>query len=837
MINPSIVEKFIDHVKQIALIEFGRPFAELSDYQKFNCLSIAVKEEVMIRLFATQRSQSAVKAKKIYYISLEYLPGRQSLMNVLNLLMDEEVEFAAKKLGLNLWDYELFGTDPGLGNGGLGRLASCYLESIATLGYPCIAYGLLYEYGIFKQDIVYGTQIERPEPWLEAKPPWFYTKEESNIRVQYYGEAKVQPSTPLSIDLIHAETIEAQCIETPIVGYGTNGTVLPLRLFTTRSASNNFRIQSFSSGDLQSATLFTLVTSVLYPSDAVLVGREFRLMQEYLLVAGAIQDLLKDFFLDNQDIRLLGEKVQIQLNDTHPSLACAELFYLLVTEYALSTDEAWKVTSSVLNYTNHTILQEALEKWDVETFKRILPRQYKVIEWINQHFCDQLRAQHPENEALVRRVSIIEQGKIHMAHLCLVLCSHVNGVARLHSELLKELLFKDFYFLYPEKFKSITNGVTFRRWVYKCNRPLALLITELTSSSDWITNYKNLENLKIFAEDRDTQQRLLSIKQEAKQGLLEYLQKRQEEKEGNRETLFLEFFKDTEPLYDVQIKRMHEYKRQLMNALRLIMLRQEIKSGRYLPPIQRQVIFAGKAAPSYRLMKDTIRLIAAIGRWINLDPEVSRYVRVCFIANYTVSLAEKLIPAADLSEQISTSTFEASGTSCMKFALNGALTIGTYDGATIEMAEQIGPEGFPFLFGLQKEELLAKIHTYHPKEILEKDLAIREAVDLLLSDDLAQHPVEKEAFASLHHYLTTHDPYLTLADLRSYVETQKKVDQLYLDKNRWAKLCLMNIAGSGYFSSDRSVEEYAKEIWKIEKVPIDRRIISEIRKVFRQNEE
>lgn len=839
MINQDRVEKMAQHIRQIALIEFGKPLPDLCKRDQMVCIAIAVREEVMIRMSATKKSQRESKARKLYYLSLEYLPGRLSLMNILNLMMDEDIAEAMRILNLQFSEIEAYGTDPALGNGGLGRLASCFLDSIATLGYPCIGYGLLYDYGIFKQDIIYGTQIERAEPWLEARPAWFTVHTDSSTTVRYNGELKetVNNQGAPCYHLLNYDVADAQCIEMPVVGYGLNATTIPLRLFNTRLVSSNFRIESFSSGDLKAATLYTMITSVLYPSDAVLLGREFRLMQEYLLVYGALNDIFRDFFETHDDISLFKDKVQIQLNDTHPAMACAELMRMLLRDYHMTIDQAWETTSKVLNYTNHTILQEALEKWDLSTFGRILPRQLKTIQLMNQAFCDNIRKKYPNDEDLVRRVSIIHDDVIHMAKLCCHTCKHINGVASLHSELLKELIFKDFYHLYPEKFTNVTNGVTLRRWVHKCNRPLSTLLSELINSN-WLINYKDLQHLNTFAKDPEVQKRFLKIKANAKLQLIDYLKKLKEEKEGTEEAIYSEFFRDTDVLYDVQIKRLHEYKRQLMNALRLIMLYDEIKSGSYIPSIKRQVIFAGKAAPSYRLMKQTIRLIVAISKMVNYDPDVNKYLRVVFLPNYNVSLAEKIIPASDLSEQISTATFEASGTSCMKFSLNGALTIGTLDGATIEMAEHIGKENFPYLFGLQKEDVLKikAIQSYHPDQILADDAQICKAVNFLTSEKLATHPTDREAFTEIQNYLRYSDPYLTLADLRSYYDLQKQIDKDYLNKSQWAYLALMNIGGSGYFSSDRSIEEYAKNIWQLEKVPIDLKTMAEVRNLFRQND-
>ncbi|MBM3194201.1 MAG: glycogen/starch/alpha-glucan phosphorylase [Chlamydiae bacterium] len=844
VLNKEKIARQVQHIRQVALIEFGQPFEELSIREKAEIIAIAAREEVLIRQATTQKTYLTEKPKKLYYLSLEYLPGVWSLMNIINILAFDDLKAIAKAMNFSITEIEEAYIDPALGNGGLGRLASCFLDSLATLGMPAIGYGLLYEYGIFKQEIIYGTQIEMAETWLDRRNPWIKFDPKSSARVQYNGELKEarNNSGEISYSLINFDEVNAQCFSIPTVGYGEFGSVNLLKLFSTKAISSNFKIICFSAGDLASATKFTHITSVLYPSDAVELGKEYRLMQEYLLVSGAIQDMFRDFFASYTDISQLRDKVTIQLNDTHPAIACAELIRVLVREYHTTIPLAWEITSNCLNYTNHTILQEALEKWDETLFRRLLPRQMKAIELINQFICDQVRQKFPYNEELIQEISIIQDDKVHMARLCCHVCKKINGVARLHSQLIKETIFKPFYKLYPEKFTNVTNGVTFRRWALKCNPSLAKLLDE-TIGKGWVTEYEKFKDLRKFANDPKIKNRLLEIKEESKARLIEYLANLRKTREGTDDALWANVFHQNKVvekgvLFDLQIKRLHEYKRQMMNALHLMLLYKEIKEKSYIPPVKKFSIFAGKSAASYTLMKDLIRLICAISRHVNNDPEVSQHLKCIFVPNYNVSLAEKLIPAADVSMQISTAGFEASGTSLFKFCLNGALLVGTLDGATIELKEEVGEGYFPFLFGATKDEIFDKIHnkSYHPQQLVNENRDIRWLIETLRSDLLASYAEERESFSRIANYLENQDPYFSLYDLAQYHKVQKEALSLYTDKDKWNHLVLMNIAGVGNFSSDRSIRDYSKNIWDLKPVPMDKKILDEMRAIFVAND-
>ncbi|MFZ4772898.1 MAG: glycogen/starch/alpha-glucan family phosphorylase [Chlamydiia bacterium] len=842
--NKDLITYQIQHIRQVALIEFGTPFEELSIREKAETITISAREIVLIRQAATKKTYAKEKPKKLYYLSLEYLPGRWTIMNIINVLAFDNLKEIAKIMNFSIEDIEEAYVDPALGNGGLGRLASCFMDSLSTLAYPAIGYGLLYEYGIFKQEIIYGTQIETAETWLDRRNNWIRYDPSCSAKVQYNGEVREvrNKAGEIAYTLINFDEVYAQCFDVPTVGHGENGVVNLLKLFSTRALASNFKIACFSAGDLASATKYTHITSVLYPSDAVELGKEYRLMQEYLLVSGALQDIFRDFFQNYTDISLLKEKVTIQLNDTHPAIACAELLRILVREYHTTTPLAWDIASHCLNYTNHTILQEALEKWDESLFRRLLPRQMKTIEMINQFICDEVRQKHPYNEDLIHDISIIQDGRVHMARLCCHICNKINGVAKLHSELIKETIFKAFYKLYPEKFTNVTNGVTFRRWVLKCNPLLSKLFDE-TIGPGWVTDYSKFIALRKFANDPKIKARFKEIKEANKARLIHHLAHLRQVKEGNDDSLWAGVFHNNkEPekgvFFDLQIKRLHEYKRQMMNALHLLLLYKEIKEKTYIPPVKKFAIFAGKSAASYSLMKDLIRLICAIARHINQDAEVSSHLKVMFVANYNVSLAEKMIPAADVSQQISTAGFEASGTSLFKFCLNGALLVGTLDGATIELREEVGEAYFPFIFGSTKDEIFHQIeqHSYKPQNLINQNPQIHWLIDTLRSDFLATYPEEKEAFTRIANYLEKTDSYFTLLDLLRYHETQKECLKAYTDQDRWSELCLMNIAGIGKFSSDRSIEDYAKNIWDIKPVHINEEILEEIRDVFEAND-
>jgi starch phosphorylase len=777
---------------------------------RFTALARSIRDLLTQRWIRTQRTREAAAAKRVYYLSMEFLIGRTLVNNIINLRVDPLVREAMDAHGLDLNALADLEPDAGLGNGGLGRLAACFIDSLATLQYPAIGYGLRYEFGIFRQQIDHGWQVEQPDNWLRFPDPWEIARPGRTVPVTLASSIEMRGD---QMQLVGGRPLSLLGIpyDRPVVGYGGQA-INTLRLWGA-AAPDSFNFGEFSQGDFFGSVLGKIVaeslTRVLYPDDSTAAGRSLRFVQEYFLVACSLGDIVNRFRRAQNPWSELPEKVAIQLNDTHPSLAVAELMRIFLDQGGLGWDEAWNLTVNTLAYTNHTLLPEALERWPVELFQRLLPRHLEIIYEINRRFLDDVRKEHPGDEDRARRMSIIEEGsqrKVRMAHLAVVGTHSTNGVAKIHSDLLRTHLLADFAAMFPQRFNNKTNGVTPRRWLLQANPALAELITD-TIGDGWVTDLDHLEQLVPFAEDSSFRAAFLRAKGAAKMRFIDWLRSTT----GQR--------LDPDSIFDCQIKRIHEYKRQLLNVLHIVMLYQRLREDPRvnLPP--RTFLFAGKAAPAYHLAKLIIKLINNVAAVIDADPVVSRRLRVLFLADYNVTLAERLIPAADISEQISTAGYEASGTSNMKFMMNGALTVGTRDGATIEMAEAAGEENF-FLFGLTAEQVAASRGWYNPWWHYRNEPAIRAALDLIFSNHFSAQ--EPGIFNPIRDTLLTRgDFYMHLADLTAYAQTQQRVAELYQDQNEWARKAIINVACSGPFSSDRTIAEYAREIWRMEPCAVE----------------
>lgn len=834
-----LAENLIRKVKSHLISTIGRTVEDASTDEFYRALCYALREETMINWMATARTIAQQKVRMIYYFSLEYLPGRLFLNNVTNLCSTDVVRIVLQKMNRNFRDMIECESDPGLGNGGLGRLASCFLDSLATHHYPAQGYGLRYQYGIFEQQIWNGAQIEAPDCWLLNEIPWEFRRDQRRVHVKFCGT----PNTAFNIhgdeimDLEGAEEVGALPYDYPIVGYSKNSdfSVVTLRLWSTKDSPRNFQLQRYNAGRLDQAAENTALTDVLYPSDSTEVGKRVRLKQEFLLVSASLQDIIRHHLSHFQNFRLFVDKVRIQINDTHPALVIAELIRILTKHYDLPWKTAFEITTACTGYTNHTILSEALEQWEQPLLYYLLPRQYKIIERINYDFCNSVRAKYPADEERVRRMSIIENGKVRMANLAVVGSHRVNGVAQLHSEILKNAVFKDFNEFYPERFINITNGVTQRRWLLECNGELAKFITNRIGDG-WITDFLKIRDLAKFANDPDAQNELMDIKRKNKQRFIEYLNRENKMRDSSGIRVSPPPLIDVDTLFDVQIKRIHEYKRQLMNALYLIMLYHDLSLDPH-SHIRRTAIFGGKAAAGYETAKDIIRLIHCIARRVNRDPVIAGQLKIVYVENYNVSWAEVIIPAANLSEQISTAGTEASGTGNMKMTINGAMTIGTKDGANIEMEQEVTSEWWPFSFGCTAEQIaeMKASDSYKPRDIYENNPRIKRAVDALRDRTFAQTDEEHQVFSDLFHKLIEMhyggppDRYFTLKDLQAYYDTQQKVEELYKKPRLWAQYTIHNIAGMGKFSSDYSIHNYAKLIWNIAPCPLDQELLDRVR--------
>ena len=790
------------------LFDSGINVAAATARDQFEALARSVRDILSQRWLLTEKTYEQQNPKRLYYMSMEFLLGRSLINNVTNLLLGPLANQVLEGRNLNLLDILEQEPDAGLGNGGLGRLAACFIESAATLQLPAMGYGLRYEYGMFRQIIRNGYQQEMPDNWLRFPDPWEIAKPNDRVEVKLgcsfelrEGSLRPVPGRP--------STLFGIPYDRPVIGYG-GSTINTLRLWAA-AAPDYFNFEEFSHGDFVEAFSQTLsaetLTRVLYPDDSSLMGQGLRLMQEYFLVACSLADVVRRFRLGNSDWKCFPDKAAIQMNDTHPALAVPELMRILVDEEQLGWDEAWHITQNTLAYTNHTLLPEALEKWPVAWLEDMLPRQLEIIYEINRRFLTDVRRQRPSDEARIQRLSLIEEAptkKVRMANLAVVGSHSTNGVAAIHSNLLRETTLKDLAEVFPERFNNKTNGVTPRRWLLLCNPELSQLISD-GIGDDWISDLSELKRLETFISDAGFRSDFRKAKRDAKQKFCDWY------KWSTRQLL------DPDTIFDCQVKRIHEYKRQLLNVLRIIVLYNRLREnpGMDIPP--RTFFFAGKAAPAYRLAKLVIKLINNVAGTIAGDPAVRNRLKVVFLPDYCVSLAERLIPASDVSNQISTAGYEASGTSNMKFMMNGALTIGTRDGATIEMATEAGEENF-FLFGLNARQVAESREWYSPKWHYEHDAETRRALDLIFSDFFSRN--EPGIFEPLKDVLISHDHYMHLADLTSYLAADDRLCALYTKSDEWAKKAILNVANSWKFSSDRTIAEYTTDIWNVQPCPV-----------------
>lgn len=836
-------ELLLAKMKHYLLTMMGRSTDNAHADEIYKALSYALREEIMINWAAAARTFSKKDARMLYYLSMEYMPGRIMSNNIANLASSDVVKAVLQKVNRGYEEILNIECDPALGNGGLGRLASCFLDSLATLKYPAQAYGLRYQYGIFEQQVWNGIQIEAPDCWLLNENPWEFRRDLRKITVKYCGESTLFKN--IHGDEIYSlknyEEVWALPYDIPIVGYSKSHdySVVTLRLWSTKESPRNFQLQRYNAGRLDQAAENMTLTDVLYPSDNHEIGKRIRLKQEYLLVSASLQDIIRHYLSSHDNFRDFADKIRIQINDTHPSLVIAELIRILVQTYDIPWNMAVEMTRTITGYTNHTILSEALERWEVALMQYLLPRQLKIIERLNQEFCNKLREKFPKDEKKIQRMSIIESGEVRMAHLAIVGSHKVNGVAELHTEILKNQVFRDFYELNPSQFVNITNGVTQRRWLLMSNPDLAYFLTKRIGEG-WITNFLEIKKIADFASDSQSRQEFLAIKRKNKHRVIEFLNKYNKLRDSHGVMSYPLPIIDTSSLFDLQIKRFHEYKRQIMNALHLLMLYFEILENPDHGRVKRTAIIGGKAAAGYETAKNVIRLINCIARKVNRDPVVSKVLKVIYVENYNVSRAEVLIPAADLSQQISTAGTEASGTGNMKLAMNGALTIGTNDGANIEMRQEITDRWWPFCFGASAQEIehLRKSNTYDPKMIAAKNPKIQRALDSLINGLLTQSEDEHHALLDLYqklmssHYGGPPDHYFVLFDLNSYCETQKKVEELYKDQEKWAECAIHNIAGMGKFSTDTSIKNYSDLIWQLTFCPADEEVLERLRDEF-----
>jgi len=780
-------------------------------------LAHMVRDRLVDRWIKTEEAYARTDAKRVYYLSAEFLPGRFLANNLINLGLYEPVRQVLEDMSLELADLLEQEKDPGLGNGGLGRLAACFLDSLATLAMPAMGQGIRYEFGIFHQEIRDGRQIEQPDEWLQYGNPWEIARIEDAVTVGFGGTIEERPDK--NGRLVARWTPSHQVVgvpyDTPVVGYG-NDTVNTLRLWRAR-ASEEFDLAVFNDGDYRKAVeekaISESISKVLYPNDHSYEGKVLRLKQQYFFCRCAIHDIVLRYLRNNVTFDEFPDKVAIQLNDTHPVIAVVELMRVFLDDHGMAWDRAWDIVHRTFGYTNHTLLTEALERWPVSMFETFLPRHLSIMYEINRRFLRQVIMRWPSDNAdRQRRMSLIEEGKekqVRMANLAVVASHKVNGVAALHSDLVRNELLKDFAELWPERFTNKTNGVTPRRWLLQSNPRLAKAITDRIGPA-WITDLAQLEKLVPLADDIEFRALFRRIKRENKVALVRHLESTFPL--GAAKVRF-----NVDSIFDVQIKRLHEYKRQLLKAMHIIALYQRLKRDPQAPLVPRTVIFGGKAAPGYAMAKLHIKLINDIAEVINNDPEVGDRLKVYFVPNYRVSMAERLFPASDLSEQISTAGKEASGTGNMKFQMNGALTIGTLDGANVEIREEVGDENF-FLFGLTAPEVAAVRGAYQPMEYIERSADLKGVIDLIASGFFS--PEQHDLYKPIVDTLTKNDTYLLCADFDAYVACQDRVAKAYLDEEGWARMCILNVARSGKFSSDRTIQEYADEIWKVVPVPV-----------------
>ena len=810
-------EEFKKDIKDNCKLLYRKNIDECDDQQKFQAVAYSVKNIIIDKWIATHKEYEKQDVKIVCYMSMEFLMGRALGNNMINLMAYDEIKEVLAELGIDINVIEDQEPDAALGNGGLGRLAACFLDSLATLEYPAYGCGIRYRYGMFKQEIKDGYQIEVPDNWLKDGNPFEIKRDEYRYEVKFGGYVRSYRDEKTGRDMFVQEdyrSVIAVPYDLPVVGYGNN-TVNTLRIWDAEPV-NTFNLNSFDKGDYQKAieeeNLAKNIVEVLYPNDNHYAGKELRLKQQYFFVSASVQRAVDQYKKHHDDCRKLYEKVTFQLNDTHPTVAVAELMRILMDEEGLEWDEAWDVTTKTVAYTNHTIMSEALEKWPLELFSRLLPRIYQIVEEINRRFILEIQSAYPGDYGKVERMAIIYDGQVKMAHLAIVGSFSVNGVARLHTEILKNQELKDFYLMMPEKFNNKTNGITQRRFLLHGNPLLADWVTKKIGD-EWITDLSHINNLAVYAEDELSRKEFMNIKYQNKVRLAEYIKKHNGVEVNPRS------------IFDVQVKRLHEYKRQLLNILHVMYLYNELKKNPDKDFYPRTFIFGAKASAGYHVAKQIIKLINSVADVVNNDKSIHDKIKVVFIENYRVSNAEIIFAAADVSEQISTASKEASGTGNMKFMLNGALTLGTMDGANVEIVEEVGEEN-AFIFGLSSDEVIAYEHNneYNPREIYNMDSDIRAVLTQLVDGTYA--PGNPEEFRDIYNSLLDGnggrpDMYFILKDFRSYAEAQQRVEAAYRNEDAWAKSALLNTAKSGKFSSDRTIEEYATELWHLEKVTVE----------------
>lgn len=822
MLKKPVIQKFDKDLFKNSVVYnvktlYRKTLEEATQQQIFQAVSYAIKDIIVDNWMNTQKEYQKEDPKTVYYLSMEFLMGRALGNNLINLQAYEDVAEALEELGIDINTVEDQEPDPALGNGGLGRLAACFLDSLATLGYAAYGCGIRYRYGMFKQEIRDGYQIEVPDNWLADGNPFELRRPEYAKEVKFGGYVNVfvDENGRNCFKQEGYQSVKAVPYDMPIVGYG-NGIVNTLRIWDAEPVEC-FQLESFDKGDYQKAVeqenLARNIVEVLYPNDNHYAGKELRLKQQYFFISASVQEAVEKYMRKHDDIRKFHEKVTFQLNDTHPTVAIAELMRILMDDYYLTWDEAWAVTTKTCAYTNHTIMAEALEKWPIELFSRLLPRIYQIVEEINRRFVAQVSQMYPGNQNKIAKMAIIYDGQVKMAHLAIVSGYSVNGVARLHTEILEKQELKDFYEMMPDKFNNKTNGITQRRFLLHGNPLLAQWVTAHVGS-DWITDLSKISGLKIYAEDKKAQQEFMNIKYQNKVRLANYIL------EHNGVEV------DPRSIFDVQVKRLHEYKRQLLNILHIMYLYNGLKENPDKEFYPRTFIFGAKAAAGYRNAKLTIKLINAVADVVNNDPSIGGKIKVVFIEDYKVSNAEWIFAAADVSEQISTASKEASGTGNMKFMLNGALTLGTMDGANVEIVEEVGEEN-AFIFGMSSDEVIGYENRggYNPMEIFNNNYQIRRVLMQLINGYFA--PQDPELFRDIYNSLLNTqssdraDTYFILKDLPSYAEAQKRIDQAYRNETWWAKAAILNVACSGKFTSDRTIEEYVRDIWHLEKVKVE----------------
>ncbi|MCR5429976.1 MAG: glycogen/starch/alpha-glucan phosphorylase [Eubacterium sp.] len=808
-------ERFISRAHEMARMLYRKNLEDVSDRHKYMCVALAVKDTIIDDWIATQKAFDEEDAKTVYYLSMEFLMGRAFGNAILNLCECEEIKEAIEEMGFDLNMLEDQEEDAALGNGGLGRLAACFLDSLATLNYPAYGCGIRYKYGMFKQEIVDGFQKEVPETWLKHANPLEIRRDEYTCEVRFGGTVRVDYRDGRNYFVQeNYQAINAVPYDLPIVGYG-NKVINTLRIWDAE-AIDHFNLDEFDKGSYLAAVeqenLAKTITDVLYPNDNHYAGKELRLKQQYFFVSASLQTAIKKYLTKHKSLKNLPKKVVFQMNDTHPTLTVAELMRLLMDEYGLEWDDAWKITTECVAYTNHTIMAEALEKWPIDLFSKLLPRCYQIVEEINRRFCEDIEKKFPGDEDKMHRMAILYDGQVRMAHLAICAAFSVNGVAKLHTEILEKEELKDFYDMWPEKFNNKTNGITQRRFLLHANPLLADWVTDKVGDK-WITDLSKIKGIGKYAEDREAQKEFMKIKKANKKRLAKYIKK------NNGIEV------DTNSIFDVQVKRLHEYKRQLLNILHVMHLYNELKANPSMDFYPRTFIFGAKAAAGYKIAKLTIKLINSVADVVNNDPDIAGRIKVVFIENYRVSNAEIIFAASDVSEQISTASKEASGTGNMKFMLNGALTLGTMDGANVEIVEEVGKEN-AFIFGLSSDEVINYENNggYDPVEIYDNNPAIHKVLDQLIDGTFANG--DTELFRPIYNSLLTKeetgvaDRYFILKDFDSYAEAQKEVEKAYRDKKGWAKSTILNVANVGKFSSDRTIEEYVDDIWHLEKVKV-----------------